>query len=345
MTDKVPAPGSKSRPASSLGRRLFQAAALVVLVLAALAWVGYHRYVDPGPLTQDRIVVVSSRGGLPAMGQTLAEAGVVRGDIDFVAAVRITSALGVGSQVLKPGEYAFPAHVSLKDTVALLRSGKTVVHRLTIPEGLTSAQIVALIEAEPALSGTITEKPAEGSLLPETYFFGLNYGRAQMVERMQAAMRKMVDEIWAGRAPGVALKSPEEMVTMASLVEKETGVPAERPHIAAVFYNRLRLGMRLQSDPTVIYILTNGAGPLGRPLTHADLAVASPYNTYAVAGLPPGPIANPGREALRAVANPLASDDLYFVANGSGGHAFAASLAEHNRNVDKWRDLREKVQR
>ncbi|MEA1675218.1 endolytic transglycosylase MltG [Nitrospirillum sp. BR 11163] len=345
MTDKVPVPGPKSRLASSLGRRLLQAAALVVLVSAALAWVGYHRYVDPGPLTQDRVVVVSSRGGLQTMGQTLAEAGVVRGDIDFVAAVRVSSVLGVGSQVPKPGEYAFPAHVSLKDVVALLRSGKTVVHRLTIPEGLTSAQIVALIEAEPALSGTITEKPAEGSLLPETYFFGLNYGRAQMVERMRAAMRKAVDEIWEARAPGVALKSPEEMVTMASLVEKETGVPAERPHIAAVFYNRLKLGMRLQSDPTVIYILTNGAGPLGRTLTHADLAVESPYNTYVVAGLPPGPIANPGREALRAVANPLASADLYFVADGSGGHAFATSLAEHNRNVDKWRDLREKAQR
>ncbi|MDZ5648508.1 endolytic transglycosylase MltG [Nitrospirillum sp. BR 11828] len=318
---------------------------MAILVAAALAWVGYHRYVDPGPLAQDSIVVVSSRGGLQAMGQTLAEAGVVRGDIDFIAAVRISSALGMGSQVLKPGEYAFPAHVSLKDTVALLRSGKTVVHRLTIPEGLTSAQIVALIEAEPALSGTIKDKPAEGSLLPETYFFGLNYGRAQMVERMQAAMRKTVDEIRQARAPDVALKSPQEMVTLASLVEKETGVPAERPHIAAVFYNRLKQGMRLQSDPTVIYILTNGAGPLGRPLTHADLAVDSPYNTYKITGLPAGPIANPGREALRAVANPLVSDDLYFVADGSGGHAFAATLAEHNRNVDKWRDLREKAQR
>ncbi|MEA1652286.1 endolytic transglycosylase MltG [Nitrospirillum sp. BR 11164] len=345
MTAKVPAPGPQSRPASSLGRRLFQAAALVVLVSAALAWVGYHRYVDPGPLAQDSIVVVSSRGGLQAMGQTLAAAGVVRGDIDFIAAVRISGALGVGSQALKPGEYAFPAHIALKDVVALLRSGKTVVHRLTIPEGLTSAQIVALIEAEPALSGTIKDKPAEGSLLPETYFFGLNYGRAQMVERMQAAMRKTVDEIWQARASGAALKSPAEMVTLASLVEKETGVPAERPHIAAVFYNRLKLGMRLQSDPTVIYILTKGAGPLDRTLTHADLGIDSPYNTYVVTGLPAGPIANPGREALRAVANPLVSDDLYFVADGSGGHAFAATLAEHNRNVDKWRDLREKAQR
>ncbi|MDE1146378.1 MAG: endolytic transglycosylase MltG [Azospirillaceae bacterium] len=343
MTAKAqgPAPAGPRKGGSSWGRRLFQAAALVILVSAALAWMGYHRYVDPGPLAQDSTVIVGSRGGLQAMARTLADAGVVRGDMDLVAAARLSGS----TQALKPGEYAFPARISLRDTIALLRSGKTVVHRLTIPEGLTAAQVVALIEAEPALFGPVTEKPAEGSLLPETYFFGLNYPRAQMVERMQAAMRKAVDEAWAARAAGVALKSPEEMVTLASLVEKETGVPAERPHIAAVFYNRLRLGMRLQSDPTVIYILAKGTGPLDRTLTHADLAVESPYNTYAVTGLPPGPIANPGRAALRAAANPLNSDDLYFVADGSGGHAFASTLAEHNRNVDKWRDLREKAQR
>ncbi|WP_083901410.1 endolytic transglycosylase MltG [Azospirillum sp. B4] len=342
MTAKVPNPVPPTHP--SLGRRLLWAAALVILVSAALAWIGYHRYVDPGPLAQDATVVVGrdGGGGLQAVAATLAQAGVVRGEIDFVAAVRLTEA---GQPPIKAGEYAFPAHVSLRDVVALLRSGKTVVHRFTAPEGLTSAQIVALLNAEPALSGEITERPAEGSLLPATYNFSLGDSRAQMVERMAAEMRRAVAKIWAGRAAGLSLKSPEEMVTLASLVEKETGVPAERPHIAAVFYNRLRLGMRLQSDPTVIYILTNGAGPLGRPLTHADLAVESPYNTYAVTGLPAGPIANPGREALRAVANPLDSGDLYFVADGSGGHAFAATLDAHNRNVAKWRDLREKAQR
>nr|WP_246463030.1 endolytic transglycosylase MltG [Nitrospirillum iridis] len=319
---------------------------MVILVSAALAWVGYHRYVDAGPLAQDTTLVVGRDGGLQRVAQTLADAGVIRGALDFVAAVRLTES----EQVIKAGEYAFPAHISLKDTVALLRSGKTVVHRLTVPEGLTSAQIMALINADPALSGAPLptqgpERPADGSLLPATYNFALGDDRALMVERMRAEMRRTVARIWAGRAEGVALKSPEDMVTLASLVEKETGVPAERPHIAAVFYNRLRLGMRLQSDPTVIYILTDGAGPLGRPLTHADLAVDSPYNTYKVTGLPAGPIANPGREALRAVANPMASDDLYFVADGSGGHAFAATLDAHNRNVANWRDLREKAQR
>jgi UPF0755 protein len=222
--------------------------------------------------------------------------------------------------------------------LSLLREGRTVVRHLTIPEGLTTVEILALLDDAPGLSGD-RSPPAEGTLLPETYNYSWGDSRAGMMARMQKAMAETLAKLWASRAAGLPLATPEAAVTLASLVEKETALAAERPRVAGVFVNRLRLGMRLQSDPTVVYALTAGKGPLGRELTRADLEVPSPYNTYRIDGLPPGPIANPGRAAIAAALQPLASRELYFVADGSGGHAFASTLEEHNRNVTRWRKL------
>jgi len=222
----------------------------------------------------------------------------------------------------------------------LLRSGRTHVRSLTVPEGLTVAKVLALLEAEPALSGPIGDPPPEGSLLPDTYHFSRGDSRTALVRRMREAMTAFMEVSWAKRSPGVPLASPAEAVVLASIVEKETGVPSERRRVAGVFVNRLKAGMRLQSDPTVVYALSAGTGLLARALTRADWQLASPFNTYQVDGLPPSPIANPGRDAIAAVLDPETHGFLYFVADGSGGHAFAATLDQHNRNVAAWRRVR-----
>jgi len=217
-----------------------------------------------------------------------------------------------------------------------------VAHRLTIAEGLQTTQILAQITAAPQLTGSVLGEdqvlPQEGALLPETYHFSRGDSRAELVARMGRDMRQVMAAAWAGRAAGLPFKSAEEALIMASSVERETSLAGERPHVAGVFVNRLRLGMLLQSDPTVAYGI-NPDGPLGRPLTRADLKTDHPYNTYVRKGLPPGPISNPGRAAIEAVLRPMATDDLYFVADGAGGHVFAKTLAQHNRNVAKWRKL------
>ena len=226
-----------------------------------------------------------------------------------------------------------------------LVAGKTVVHRLTVTEGMTSAEVVAALNAAPDLAGEILKVPEEGSLLPETYHYALGDNRAVLIERMQRAMARLVDELWEARDPALALDDAQQAVVLASVVEKETALADEMPVVAGVFHNRLRQGMRLQADPTVIYALTGGKKPLGRALRRADLWVESPYNTYRNKGLPPGPIANPGRAALAAVLHPAETDALYFVADGSGGHAFAKTLDEHNRNVARWRAKRAKAKK
>ncbi|CAK0739643.1 Endolytic murein transglycosylase [uncultured Gammaproteobacteria bacterium] len=332
----MPAWSSRNSPADRVMRRLAVLLGILLTlgtVLVATAVWTVARIEAPGPLVEARTVVVA-RGGLFDIADTLVEAGVVNHLGLFLVAT-----MSGGGHALKAGEYLFPAGASIAAVVELLRQGKTVVHRLTVPEGWTSAQVVALIKAEPALSGDLTLTPAEGSLLPGTYHFSLNDGRNALVERLRAAMTVALREAWAARAKEVTLASPEQVLVLASMVEKETGLAAERPRVAGVFLNRLQAGMRLQSDPTVIYALTKGGAPLGRSLTRADLKTESAYNTYYAEGLPPGPIANPGKAALAAVLNPERHELLYFVADGSGGHVFAKTLAEHNHNVAHWREV------
>ncbi len=310
---------------------------VVSLFVAAVGGIGYAVYRDatgPGPLAQSRRVVVPPHTGLAEIAALLAKSGVIRHPLPFEIAA-VTAGRGGG---LLAGQYEFPAEISPLGVIDLLASGKTVKYRLTIPEGLTSAEVTALVRAAPALDGDPGTPPADGVLMPETYVYSYGDKRTDMLGRMRHAMARELAETWAGRRPGLPLADPQQMLILASLVERETAHASERARIAAVFLNRLQLGIPLQSDPTVIYALSDGGTkPLDRPLTRADLALASPYNTYLRRGLPPGPIDNPGAAALRAAAHPALSDDLYFVADGAGGHVFAKTLSEHNRNVAEYR--------
>jgi UPF0755 protein len=245
---------------------------------------------------------------------------------------------------LKPGEYAFQKSASLRDVIGTIVEGKVVQHSVTLPEGLTSEQIVARLTDNDLFSGTIREIPREGTMLPETYKFPRGTTREQVIQRMQAAQKRLVAEIWEHRSPDVPVKSPEQLVTLASIVEKETGKADERSRVAAVFANRLQKKMKLQSDPTIIYGLVGGKGTLGRPIKRSEISQPSPYNTYVIDGLPPGPIANPGRASLEAAANPARTRDLFFVADGTGGHAFSESLDAHQKNVAKLRAIEKQTQ-
>ena len=278
--------------------------------------------------------MVIPRGTPAQVGEALSAAGV----IGSVAEFRVAAALTREAGPLRAGELVFPALASLSDTLQVLRAGRTAQHRVTIPEGLTAAQVALLLDRTAALTGDPVV-PQEGGILPETYEFDRGATRASIMQRAGAAMQRALAQAWAGRDADLNLDDPQQMLTLASMVERETAIPEERPHVAAVFLNRLRRGMRLQSDPTVIYAATGGIGVSGRPISHADLELTNPYNTYTSPALPPGPIAAPGVASLRAVAHPMLTDDLYFVADGHGGHIFAATLEQHLRNVAAWRAL------
>ncbi len=307
----------------------------VLAVLAAGAGGSWWWVARPGPLADTALVVIP-RGGRAAMADALAAAGALRAPAALFPALVWVLAR---DRTLRAGEYRIAAGASMLDILREIEAGKVVVRHLTVPEGLTTAQVLGLIAASEHLDGPMPPPPPEGSLLPETYNYTHGDSRAGMMRRLHRAMDEALASAWAGRDPGLPLRSPAELLVLASMVEKETGIAAERAHVAGVFVNRLRLGMRLQSDPTVIYGVTNGQGALGRPLARGDLDRPTPFNTYANAGLPPGPIANPGQAALLAAAHPLPTDDLYFVADGSGGHSFAATIEAHNRNVAAWRRL------
>lgn len=285
-----------------------------------------------GPLLNVTNVVVPKGASLKTVAEELSRAGV----IDKPWLFRIMARINGLAKHLKAGEYQFMPGISLQAAMDKIARGEVFFRRITIPEGLTSGQIMYLIANYPDLEGEIDLDVKEGELLPETYSFELGASRNSIILQARAAMQKALEEVWASRDSSLPLKDVNELLTLASIIEKETGVPEERPLVASVFLNRLKKGMRLQTDPTVIYAITEGETSFGRSLKRADLKIDSPYNTYLNYGLPPGPICNPGREALMAAARPQQSDYLYFVADGKGGHRFARSLNEHNRNVKAW---------
>ena len=318
--------------------QIFLALLLAAAIIAGGVYFwGKAAYVAAGPLVETTAVVIPSGAGVKTIAKILEKRGVVEYPWLFIFAARMESA----HRKLKAGEYAFPAFVSTAGVLAILLEGRTIVHRITIPEGLSSRQIVDLLRAAKALSGDIRKIPPEGALLPETYDYSLGDARVGMLDRMRRARDKALAEIWAARPKTSLLSSPEQVIVLASIIEKETGRADERARISGVFHNRLRLGMRLQSDPTVAFGVTGGASVLGRALTRADLSADNPYNTYRVKGLPPGPICNPGKAAIAAAMAPLQTKELYFVADGAGGHVFAKNLRAHNRNAAKWRRLRD----
>jgi UPF0755 protein len=330
-----PIPPSRRRPALSA----FSGFLSFLLVAALVSMFGFvwsqQRLRAPGPLSEAKVLYIAPGTEVPDIIALLNHEGVI--DSPFLLNVELL--LEGNRSKVKAGEYLFKQSASLRDVIDTLVSGKQVLHAITIPEGLTSEQIAERIRESDVLLGDITDLPKEGSLLPETYKVARGAARADVIKKMQDDQKRVVDQIWSHRASGVALRSPYELVTLASIVEKETGKADERPRVASVFLNRLRKGMRLQSDPTIVYGLAGGKGSLGRGLTRAELDKPTPYNTYLIDGLPPGPIANPGRAALEAVANPSRTQDLYFVADGTGGHVFSETLDQHNRNVQRWRQI------
>ena len=308
-------------------------ATFLVIALLAVVWALWS-YNGPGPAakTGEATTVILRRGaGLPEIASSLERAGVVRSASVFVAAAQITRA----ARGLKAGEYEIPSRASASAVLAKIRSGQVVRHQVTIPEGITSDMAVEILAANPVLAGE-APTPPEGAILPETYDVQRGEDRAAVLRRMMDARDKLLGQLWAKRQDGLPFTSPEQAVTLASIVEKETGLASERPRIAAVFLNRLAQGMRLESDPTIIYGLTRGR-PLGRGIRLSELNGETPYNTYRIDGMPPTPIANPGRAALAAVLDPPKSDDLFFVADGTGGHVFASTFEQHKANVAKWR--------
>jgi UPF0755 protein len=331
-------PRRRRRTAQLLFTILLVGAVAASTVAVAGVWMFHRAFAAPGPLTEDAVLVIPRGASVRSIAALLAAEGIVGDAAVFSLGVR---GFG-GERPLAAGEYAFPPAVSARDAMRILQSGKVVARNLTIPEGLTAFQVLALVGAAEGLRGELPAASGigEGSLLPETYRYVYGERRDDILARMQKVMGETLDRLWRERSENSGpLASPREALILASIVERETGKADERPRIAAVFLNRLRRGMRLQSDPTVVYGMSRGAGVIGRPLTRADLAADHPYNTYIHAGLPPGPIANPGRGSLAAVLQPAKSKDLYFVADGTGGHAFARTLKAHNRNVARWRRL------
>ena len=324
-------------PLIILGNFFLMLVIVIILAITIPIYVGKNMFVATGPQSNEQVVLINQGAGIREIASILEKQGLIRSADIFV--------YGVGYQdkarLLKAGEYAIPAHASMKDIMDILVEGKSIEHAFTVPEGLTVAQVFDRLAANDVLVGSLPKVlPPEGSLMANTVNFIRGTTREQIVKRLRDGQQKLVADIWAKRAPDLPIKNINEFVTLASIVEKETGIATERPQVAAVFYNRLAKNMRLQSDPTVIYGLFGGKGkPSDRPIYQSDLDKDTPYNTYKINGLPPTPIANPGRDALEAVANPPKSDALYFVADGTGGHVFSKTLDEHNENVRKWRAM------
>jgi UPF0755 protein len=343
--EQVPPPPRRSERARNPFVIVGNAIITIILVLmigAGGAYVYGKKLIEaPGPLLEDKIVNIPARAGKRDIADTLQREGVI--DVNPWAFIGSVFALRASSE-LKPGEYSFQKNASLRDVVATIVEGKVVQHAVTIPEGLTSEQILTRLADNDIFAGTVREIPREGTLLPETYKFPRGTTREQVIQRMQQTQKRILAEIWERRNADIPVKSPEQLVTLASIIEKETGKADERSRVAAVFVNRLRQKMKLQSDPTIIYGLVGGKGTLGRPIKRSEIQQPSPYNTYVVDGLPPGPIANPGRASLEAAANPARTRDLFFVADGTGGHTFTETYDQHQKNVAKLRTLEKQIQ-
>jgi UPF0755 protein len=341
---RKPSPRRRSRPKGAAPRkrghqpsaalRRIVLAVIAVLVLAPV-WLVWS-YIGPGPSARQGVattVMLDKGAGVAQIAKRLHEAGVIRSPLLFVTAARLTGA----ASHLKAGEYEVPSHAAMTRVLADIRNGRVVRHGVSIPEGFTSEMAAEAVNRQDVLVGEAVAPP-EGTILPDTYQVQRGEDRAEVIGRMRAAQDKLLATLWANRQPGLPFATPMEAVTLASIVEKETALPAERPRIAAVFLNRLRNHIRLESDPTIIYGVSRGR-PLGRGITYQELTTATPWNTYRIDGLPPTPIANPGRAALEAVLNPPKSDDLFFVADGSGGHVFASTFEQHQKNVARWREV------
>ena len=343
--EQVPPPPKRSERARNPFVVVGNAIITVVLVLmigVGGAYVYGKQLIEAaGPLKEDKIVNIPARAGKRDIADVLQREGVI--DVNPWAFIGSVFALKASSE-LKPGEYSFQKHASLRDVIGTIVEGKVVQHAVTIPEGLTSEQILTRLTDNDIFAGTVREIPREGTLLPETYKFPRGTTREQVIQRMQQTQKRVLAEIWERRNPDIPVKSPEALVTLASIIEKETGKADERSRVAAVFVNRLRQRIKLQSDPTIIYGLVGGKGTLGRPIKRSEIQQPSPYNTYVVDGLPPGPIANPGRASLEAAANPARTRDLFFVADGTGGHTFTETYDQHQKNVAKLRALEKQIQ-
>jgi UPF0755 protein len=337
--ERVPTPTRRSRgvrnPLVIAGNAVFTGLILLAVVAGILLMIGKQRFEQPGPLEQDKIVNIPRGNGTRDIADLLQREGVIDQPWTFIGSVIVLKA----RDGLKSGEYQFTKHASLREVVDTIVEGKVVQHAVTVPEGLTSEQIVARLLENDALAGSIKEIPREGTLLPETYKFTRGTSRELIIQKMEQASRRVLQDVWEHRMTDIPLKSPEQLLTMASIVEKETGRPDERTRVAAVFENRIKNKMRLQSDPTIIYGLTGGKGALGRPILKSEIEQHTPYNTYVIDGLPPGPIANPGRASLEAAANPARTKELYFVADGTGGHVFSDNYEQHQKNVARLRSL------
>ena len=310
---------------------------ILVIAIGAALFVGgnfVYGWTAAGPAPKDLTVVIKEGSTLTRAAETLQEAGAIKSAQAFLNRARL---LGGGANI-KAGEFFIPAGASNSDVMDILQGGDTISRLVTIPEGMPSVMVRDTLMAEPLLTGDV-EVPAEGSVLPESYSFQRGETRQAVLGRMQAAMQKTMAELWPKRDPNIVVKTPQEALALASIVEKETAVPSERTTVAAVYSNRLRQNMMLQADPTIIYPITKGK-PLGRRIRQSEIADVNDYNTYFMTGLPKGPIANPGRASIEAVLHPADSPALYFVANGKGGHVFANTLAEHNANVAKWYAIR-----
>lgn len=306
-----------------------------LLMLAAVGFLVAQSCLGEATIEEETPFIIPAGSSLSAAAEKLEEEGLISSAEGFLLRARIFGS----SKPIQAGEFALRPDMDQGDILAAFQSGDVIRRFITIPEGMPSILVMEKLMAEDLLTGEI-DVPLEGSILPDTYAYKRGQNRSEIIEQMQAAMDKYLAEAWAERGPDIAVETMREALILASIVEKETGIASERARVAAVFINRLRKGMRLQSDPTVIYAVTRGETTLDRPISRADLNLESPYNTYRTNGLPPGPIANPGLASIEAVLNPADTNDLYFVADGTGGHAFSRTLKEHNRNVRRWRELR-----